>query len=146
MEGKIFRISDRENPNTIGYEYIKAHKDRLEPFSLEESSIDLQISCFPRIVAPDATYGEVVYRPIAQYFVKESDTSTTRILVLQPLIESKDNAIMTKIHDGSSRYGTGFIPGISDRVIGKDGKPTDIPRPTVQSQKKSDEGDKASTP
>ena len=145
MQGKIFRIKDTENPATIGFEFIKAHPERWEDFNYEESSIDIQISCHPKIVAEDEKYGQVAYSPVAQFFIRESGTKTTRLILLSPVLMEKDNRILTRVHNGSARYAKGFIPGISDVVIGDDGNPkvdsegNKIPKPTVKSDKVKEE-------
>jgi hypothetical protein len=77
---------DMYDPSDFGWNYIKDHKDRLVKFSYEESSIDLTVTATPRIVVND-----VCYDVVKQYFIREDDTTTSRLLLLKPYLTATEN-------------------------------------------------------
>lgn len=81
MVGKILRATwDEAKQGVGGWEFVSANKSRWENFSFDEGSIDLAISATPRIIVDDTEYD--VHR---QYFIKDSDTQTTRLMFLYPM-------------------------------------------------------------
>jgi hypothetical protein len=79
-------LNANEDPSDIGWNYIKDHKDRLVKFNFEESSIDLTITATARMVVDD-----ICYDVAKQYFVKEDDSTTDRILLLKPYLTVTEN-------------------------------------------------------
>lgn len=84
MTGYVFCLEPHETG--VGYQFIVANKSRLEKMDLEESSIDLAVATTPRIVV-----NEIVYDVSRQYFRKESDGTTSRILLLYPVVQENEN-------------------------------------------------------
>lgn len=133
MDGYVFRIEDTENPNTIGYEFIKAHPERLKRFSFEESSIDFVLINESYFVVDD-----IVCKVQGQYFVRVSDDLTNRVLLVKPVFAAKENRELNKKHTSETRYGRGFIPGISNTMytgkVDSEGKEIRTPIPNVHSE------------
>lgn len=138
MQGYVFMIKDTENPNTIGYEFVKAHPERLQKFNFDESSIDLSLNIEASIVVND-----IVCKACAQYFVRKSDIETHRILLVKPVFMAKDNLELYNKHAGKVRYAKGFIPGISDSYttgkVDQEGNEIRTPLPNVQYDNNPDE-------
>ena len=84
MTSYVFCLEPHETG--VGYQFIVANKSRLEKMDLEESSIDLAVATTPRIVV-----NEIVYDVSRQYFRKESDGTTSRILLLYPGVQENEN-------------------------------------------------------
>lgn len=77
MKGKFLGLTENEykDEDSVDWEYVKKRKADWIDFDFEESSIDLAISCEPRIVVDDISYW-----PYRQFFISEGG-STTRLLV-----------------------------------------------------------------
>ena len=105
MNGYIFCLKSDES-DSIGWQYLQAHKERLVKMSFEESSIDLAATVAPRFVVDN-----LVYEMVRQYFVHKSDTDTERIILLKPLVQSNENGDYYKtltrrplIYTGANSY------------------------------------------
>jgi hypothetical protein len=105
MIGKIFRATwDEYRNGEGGWEFVLANKSRWESFSFEESSIDLGITCTPRIIVDDIEYD--VQR---QYFIKDSDTQTTRLMFLYPV--KKPTPVVETTEDDTEIDNSGELTG-----------------------------------
>ena len=105
MNGYIFCLKADES-DSIGWQYLQAHKERLVKMSFEESSIDLASTVPPRFVVDN-----LVYEMVRQYFVHKSDTDTERIILLKPLLQANENGDYYKtltrrplIYTGANSY------------------------------------------
>ena len=105
MNGYIFCLKSDES-DSIGWQYLQAHKERLVKMSFEESSIDLASTVTPRFVVDN-----LVYEMVRQYFVHKSDTDTERIILLKPLLQANENGDYYKtltrrplIYTGANSY------------------------------------------
>jgi hypothetical protein len=98
MIGKILKVTWEEAQKMVsGWEFVSANKSRWEDFNFEESSIDLAIVAAPRIIVDDVEYD--VNR---QYFIKDSDTQTTRLMLLYPIKKPKKNTDTTITDESDS--------------------------------------------
>lgn len=82
MTGYVFCLTEDEMKdltNNSGYPYALKEKSRWLGFNFEESSIDLTIMPAARIVVEN-----LVYDVLRQYFIRESDTKTSRLLIVGP--------------------------------------------------------------
>lgn len=77
MTGMFLGMTKKEyeSVHRLNWEYVKSCKGRWESFNFEESSIDLGVSCEPRLIVDD-----IEYRAIHQYFIKNGET-VTRLMV-----------------------------------------------------------------
>ena len=81
MKGFVLCLHPTENASDVGWRFCSDHRDRWVAMDFEESSIDFTVITAPRFVV-----GDISYDCKRQYFIKETDGSSSRLLVLEPFI------------------------------------------------------------
>lgn len=79
MTGYLVLLKKEDVKAGVDWDWILNHQDQRVPFSFEESSIDMGLSCEPRYVVDNK-----VYEPYRQYFNKPASGGIERILVCRP--------------------------------------------------------------
>ena len=86
MKGFVLCLHPTENASDVGWRFCSDHRDRWVAMDFEESSIDFTVITAPRFVV-----GDISYDCKRQYFIKETDGSSSRLLVLEPFIQESEN-------------------------------------------------------
>lgn len=86
MKGFVLCLHPTENASDVGWRFCSDHRDRWVAMDFEESSIDFTVITAPRFIVNDISYDCK-----RQYFIKETDGSSSRLLVLEPFIQESEN-------------------------------------------------------
>ena len=113
MNGYVFCLKPDES-TSAGWQFLQAHRDRLIPMSLEESSIDLAA-----IVAPKVVVNDRVYTIVRQYFECKG-SETNRILILELSLQENENGDYVKSLKGRPRLYTGADSYTQRKMEGKE--------------------------
>lgn len=100
MNGYVICLEPWESEGDAGWQFCMKNKSRWKPMNFEESSIDFTVITAPRFVIDDISYDCK-----RQYFIRVSDTETSRLLILAPFIHENENGktIINKKHN-ARRY------------------------------------------